>query len=220
MSLLYSNLDGSIKSVVVFIHGFRKDSSTWNRTDSGKVIGIEESVRKVASTVLVDLKNDDYVRPIHEVSVVVFDEILSKVSKISKIIIVAHSYGAFYAISIAKLYPQRIHALLLLDPTAKTESYRNYLIKDGSDIQAAKLRNFDALPDSAALNPKIIVKVYLKVDLSEGNDDMIDKLSYFDKFTKVNLNSDIIMCPNRSHMLHYDMPDKFITVVKQLVKLI
>jgi len=212
-------LDYSYKSVVVFIHGFQKDPSTWNRTESGKVINIEETIRNSSATILVHLKDDDYIRSVYDVSMELFKEILSKVSKLGKIIIIAHSYGAFYALSMAKLYPQRIHALLLLDPTAKTESYRNYLIKDGTDVQIAKLKNFDDLPDPVPLNSKIIVKVYLKLDLSDWNDSTNDKLSYFDKFTRVNLNSDIIICPNRSHMLHYDMSDKFIAVVKQLIKL-
>lgn len=220
MSVICLNLDNSHKSVVIFIHGFQKDPSTWNITEHGKAVGIEETVRKVSATVLVHLKDDDYVRPVPEVSAELFDDILSKIPKIGKIIIVAHSFGAFYALSMANLYPKQIHALLLLDPTAKTKSYRNYLIKDGSDVQMAKLRNFDSLPNSIPLNPKITVKVYLKLDMSEQNDSINDILSYFDKFTKVNINSDIIVCPNRSHMLYYDMPDKFISVVKQLIKLI
>jgi pimeloyl-ACP methyl ester carboxylesterase len=169
--------------------------------------------------VLVHLKDDDYVRPISVVSAELFNEMISNIPKLGKIIIVAHSFGAFYALSMAKLYPQRIHALLLLDPTAKTESYRNYLINDGSTVQIAKLKNFDDLPDPIPLNSKIIVKVYLNIDLSERNDSLNDKLSYFNKFTKVNINSDIIVSPNRSHMLHYDMPDKFIAVVRQLIKI-
>mgnify|MGYP001243237282 CR=1 FL=1 len=215
MNIIYSNLELSHKYIVIFIHGFNKNSSSWNKTDSGKIINIEETIKKKATTVLIDLFEDIYSEPIPEIANKLYNNIKSSIPKMGKIIIVAHSYGAFYALSLAQSNHEHIYGILLLDPIVKSDEYKNYLAKSNSPIQLEKLKNFDSIPNPIPLKNKIIVKICLKVD-----DDIYEKTQYFDKLTRNNINSDILVYPNRSHMLHYDMHDKIISIIKQLMFLL
>lgn len=150
-----------------------------------------------------DLRNN------YSVSRVVCSELYQAIAKElprhGKVIVVSHSLGGFHAITLARLYTLDIHAIVLLDPVAKIQSYRKYL---ADTLQQTKLDNYDLLPDALPLPPRIIVKVYLTI-----TDSLMEKLDYFDKFTRQNIHSNIIVCPHRGHMLHYEMPVKFIAII-------
>lgn len=212
MDISYANREKSMKTTILFISGFRKPASTWNLTESGKWIDIETSLREKYATILVSFDDTIYKQPVPDVCKQLYTTITSSLS-FRKLFIVAHSLGGFYALELAKSYPEYIQGLLLIDPSTKTDSYRNYLSNSCDPIQQAKLQNYNSLPDPIPLPAKIIVKVYLT-----DTDNLTEKLNYFDNFTRVNVLSDIILCPNRSHMLHYEVPAKFIAAIQGLIR--
>lgn len=209
MDISYYNVEKASKAIVIFIAGFTKKSTTWNVTETGKTINIEVETRKRAATVLVAFDDATYSRPVTDVCTELYQAIAKQLPQQGRVIVVSHSLGGFHATMLARLYALDIHAIVLLDPVAKIASYHKYLT---DTLQQTKLENYDSLPDASSLSARIVVKVYLTT-----TDSLMEKLDYFDKLTRANIHSDIIVCPHRGHMLHYEMPAKFIAVIQQLI---
>lgn len=201
------------KGLILFLHGFLKDTSTWNVTESGKSILIQEQLSKKYATGLVQFEEHDYLKPVTMVSEELYIE-LSKLNIKCKITIVAHSLAAFYAICLVRDHQDIIKAVILIDPTAKTQIYYNHLknAQSNDSIHQAKLSNYSVLPEAIYLPPRIIIKIYL----AYPRENIEDVITYYEKMVKNNISSDIILCPGRSHMLHYEIPAKFIQLINEL----
>lgn len=201
------------KNTVMYIHGFLKQSSQWNVSETGKYLGIEEHLQKTTNTVLVDVEHSDYSLPITTICEDIYKEILQSHSLV-KVIIVAHSYGAFYAIRLAEMFPSIIKSLILLDPVVKDENYRKYLLDQDDDMSKGKLAIYHDLPTGDKLHPRIIIKICLPV-----TDSVLTKLDYFHPMTNKNIMSEIVVIPEVDHMIHYHQPQKIIFYIKQHCKL-
>ncbi len=159
--MLDTERDLNLMTTVVFIPGFRKPPTDFNVTDAGKYIGIVNCISKRAPTLEVNLQLEDYLKPLDEVCSTIHDQILTP-----KCLLVAQSYGGFFALRYAELYTHTVCAVVLLDISIKSEEYRAYLaIKYASEadpLTAYKLEHFDVYPDSV-LDPQIIAHVYAPV---------------------------------------------------------
>lgn len=165
-----------IKKNVLFIQGFLKSYSTWNTTESGKNIGIENSIQAFATTIMIDFDRVDYLLPNHDLCQIIQSK-LEEIGLYSNLTIVCHSYGSFIAIGLAELNPKIINGIVFIDPTRKHPGYLNYInrmatsdndtntdaasatttatqsIEDApstKEIYQAKVINYDLLPDGAA----------------------------------------------------------------------
>ena len=85
------------RKTVIFIHGYMKSANDFNITDNNKKILIEQNIRSISNTVLVQLEKDDYKKDIPFVSEKICNKILKMNIDKSNITLVCHSYGAFYA---------------------------------------------------------------------------------------------------------------------------
>jgi esterase/lipase len=196
-----------------------KTSSTWNISESTKILNIEKSCQTFASTLLIDIENDDYLLPIDKVC----ENIYNEIKLFNEILIVSHSYGSLFAVHLAETYPKQIKSLLLLEPVVKNERYKKYLQSlEKTDIIEAKLNNFDDFPDGKSLSNKTIISIHISIDTKTNDSEYMDKifkhLEVFRTWTNRNLSSEIIVHPCKSHMLNYDIPSKIIDNIKKFVK--
>lgn len=204
-----------------------KNYNDFNVTEKGKKIAIEENISKFCNTIMLQVEFEDY----REQANVLSEKIYSSIENVlnTSIIIVAHSYGAFYAIQLSQNYPKIFNKILLIDPTAKTQSYYDLLVSkignmnDGilNEIELCKVNNFENLPDGK-LNSKTIVRIHLNLDskkLIEYPKQFNEKCEYFNAITNKNVNSKIVLHFNVSHMIHYTKSDIIIDSIKELVKL-
>lgn len=200
------------KTTIVFIHGFRKDSTYWNTSEHGYTLAIESTLAKVANTVLIDLTDEDYMKDITTIA----DEIYAKIDRhFQKIILVGHSHGCFYCLRLAEKHPIYYNRLLLLDPTLKNPEYHKYLQEKISDnVEEAKLKYFEDLPDGRDLYCTTIIWIHFNVN-SETTPSKIEELY---KFTNKNSKSRLMAHYNVSHMIHYKIPSVIINSIKELMK--
>ncbi len=132
-----------------------------------------------------------------------YDYVCTKINSLvntKHVVVVAHSYGCFYALRYAELYPTT--ALILLDPPPKTDLYKTYLKSNMNLLDECKLEHFDKLPDGANISNNVAISVHVSGD-SESKDSLFDKISYFSKLTKNNSRSNLIVHYDTSHMIHY-----------------
>jgi predicted alpha/beta hydrolase family esterase len=208
-------------NVVVFIHGFGKNSETFNISEFGKELNIEKTIRTIAQTVLIDIEENDYLLTVPDVANTIYD----KIKQFKNIWIVAHSYGCFYAIQLAEQYHNIVKGIILLEPTVKSDQYKIYLENlPKSPVNDAKLKNFDSLPNGSNIKNKTIVQVHLSitqwVNLStsiSNVDEFESKIDKIKRWTNANVISEIVIYPSKSHMIHYDCPLKIIHKIRQLI---
>lgn len=203
------------KTTLLFIHGFGKDISSWNTTQSGKSIKFEETLSKTANTILIEFKNEDYEKSMSDK----INEIYSLITDFLKtqMIIIAHSYGCFYALLLAEKYPKVFNKLLLLDPTVKNNDYLLQLEKAAKgtaedSIECAKLDRFPSLPSGEGLPSQIIVRVHLNIT------DDIKKIVSLNSLTNKNVKSRLTVHYDIGHMIHWSIPNTIIDSVKELIK--
>ena len=190
----------AFKATIIFIHGFRKAPQQWNYTETGHPILIEETLAKVANTVLIELNDDDYRRSITAVAEEMYQQLTPIIQ--TKIIVVTHSQGSFYGLRLAQNYPTVFGRLVLLEQCIKNQAYRDMLTGSNDDVQRAKLAHFDDLPTCECLKAAIIVRVHLNIS-SETSTAIIAELS---KLTTKNAKSRLVVHYDGSHMIHYKIP--------------
>lgn len=213
---------------VLFIQGFLKDSSDWNKTTNGKYINIEQETQKIASTTLITFENGDYLLEINKICQLIWDYLLPCLIN-KKLIIASHSYGSFYSYGLANIYPKKITAMILLDPSIKDQYYYDYLAEkinlecDDEEIKKIyqyKLENYDNIAIIPIITNNIIVNVHLNVNTKKEIDYMyrhFSKLEYFGKLTNKNIKSNISVHVNSSHMIHYKHPLEIILIISSLI---
>lgn len=200
------------KNTVVFISGFRKDSSSWNYDSKNKPLLIEETLSKVANTVLIEFTDDDYKLPVSQVSQKIHERLQEFSS--TNIVLVAHSIGSFYALKLTKIDPHLFHKVLLIDPTIKTPKYLQYLkFFPGDPVKEQQVINFDDLPDVNNLSTKTIIRIHF-----DYNEDMLSDIPYYHKLTNKNAKSRLIMHYEIGHMIHWNTPGVIIDSIKEFIK--
>lgn len=215
MQIFVKNISKNIS--ILFIPGFRKKNTDFNITDEGKGINIETTLFKMYNTITIQFSEDDYQKPVPDIADQIYQNIIMNFKK--DIVIVAHSFGAFYAIHLAKTYPNIFTKLLLIDPSIKTTSYHEKLQLNANmygpkDTETYKLKNYDSLPIGVDLKSNIIVRVHVALIIGLS----ADKIFILNKLTNKNVKSRFIVHPNASHMIHYQHPDVIIDSIKELIK--
>ena len=214
------------KTTIIFIHGFRKNHDDFNITDKGKNILIETTMAKICNTILVQIEESDYKKPVADVAEDIYKNIVD-IDK-TKITIVAHSHGSFYALSLCETYPDLFCKLLLIDPTTKSEHYLTKLKMDTEgfneeSVESYKVKYFDMLPTGFNLKNKIIVRIHLNLQTTQLIDDLnsfLAKINHLNKLVNKNVKSRLVLHADVSHMIHYQIPDVIIDSIKELHKLL
>jgi pimeloyl-ACP methyl ester carboxylesterase len=205
------NFSSNSKTTVVFISGFQKSCTTWNVTERGKEINVEKTISLTYSTLLIEMEDEDYLESVENISLRV-NEILENEEKI---ILIVHSYAAFYAISLAKMYKNKYNKIILIDPTVKNDDYLNYLYEKEDDIFTRyKIENFSLYPDFNNFPQNVIVYAHLNLD----TEDNLNKVFDLDKITKMNVKSKLMVHCNVGHMIHYKIPAVIIESIKDIIK--
>lgn len=200
------------KNTIVFISGFRKDNSSWNYDSKNKPLLIEETLSKVANTVLIEFTDDDYKLPVSQVSEQFYERLREFSS--TNIVLVAHSIGSFYTLKLSKIDSHLFQKILLIDPTIKTPEYLEYLKSFSEDpVKEKQVANFDDLPDVNNISTKTVVRIHF-----DYNDDMTSKIPYFYKLTNKNAKSRLIMHYKIGHMIHWNIPGVIIDSIKEFLK--
>lgn len=157
MNLLYKNTNVHFTSIgkgnaVVFIHGFLENSSMWNE------IALELS--KKYRVISIDLLghgqtgNLGYIHSMEDQANMV-KAVLNHL-KLRKYIFVGHSMGGYVALAFAKLFPQSVKGLCLMNSTALPDSEEKKLNRDRA-IKAVKQ------------NHKTFVRIAIPMLFSEKN---------------------------------------------------
>lgn len=215
MKIIIEN--NKFKKTVLFIHGFGKTGDQWNITEHNKEINIESHIRKTHNTILITLDDNDYIRPISDVSQEIYSSMINFLK--TKIICITHSYGSFFAMSMSIQYNTLFESIIMLDPTIKTEMYLQYLkTLEYNKINQFKIDNFDIIyPNHLDIPKNVIVKIHLNLDSNNDSKiDLIKKLSELDKITKQNMKSRLIIHMDVSHMIHYKIPHVVIDSIKNI----
>jgi pimeloyl-ACP methyl ester carboxylesterase len=193
-------------TTVLFIHGFAKTKDDWAIIQ--KHLGGPYNIH------CIDINNTCYVRPVQDICQEI-DDSMSTFHE-TKIIVVAHSYGAFYAIGLSRLNKFRYNKLLLIEPTLKTEEYQIYLTekyaKTPNEIDKYKIENFDTFPDYRDLTSNIIIIVHINVKIREEH-ETVSKIERCNQLCNKNAKSLLCLHVNKGHMLHHTVPDKIISTL-------
>lgn len=223
------------KTTIIFIHGFRKKYDDFNETENNKHILIETRIRTKCNTIMIQIEENDYKKEISEISEQMYYHLLNAEIMKTKITIVAHSYGSFYAFYLAEKYPIIFGKILLIDPTIKTINYKNKLIyNNGQKIENDstefyKLKNFDTLSDGINIKSTVIIRIHTNLNSNELIMDLnlsintlnefSEKMQYLNKLVNKNIKSRLIMHVDCGHMIHYKKPDLIIDSIMELYKL-
>lgn len=211
MKIIVEN--NKFKKSVLFIHGFGKNGDHWNITEYNREIGIESHIRKTHNTILITLENNDYLRSIYDVS----HQIYESIKHLSNIICVTHSYGSFYAMEISISYPKLFTAIIMLDPTLKTNEYLTYLkTLEYSNQKQYQIDNFDMYPNHLNIPNNVIIKIHLNINPSESDSENINYIKHLDQITKHHVKSRLIVHYDISHMIHYKIPHTIIDTIKNI----
>lgn len=118
----------SFKKGIIFLSGRGKKYTTWNVTENGKYIGLEEMFRKRCNTCLVefDPEDDIYYNKHFETENIadipklldertVLDPLIAILDPNVKWFVVTHSYGSYFASLLPK---SLIHGMVLIDPVS------------------------------------------------------------------------------------------------------
>lgn len=202
---------------VLFIHGFRKNHDDWDTTEHGKSIGIATQIAKRCTVVCAGLDDSDYCQSTLSVATEMSTQLAEPdmFGDDKKVTVVAHSNGCFYAIQLAQLDPNRFGRLLLIDPTLKSEAYRQQLLErvaaDSTDVVSQrKLENFDSLPTSVP--NRVVVRIHFNYTEAMSP----DRVRQLHDLVKTNVKSRLIAHYDASHMIHYKMPHVIVDSIHEL----
>ena len=216
------------KSTIIFFPGFRKNHNDFNITDHGKKILVESTISTTCNTILVNIDDNDYKKSVPQLAEEIYQEIVNCHMSETKLIIVAHSLGSFYALYLCETYPNIFGKILLIDPAIKSITYHTQLIADAKNklddtVEYAKLKNYEYLSDGLTLHNKIIVRIHINLNTKKIISDPVvclDEISYLNavnKITNKNTKSRLVVHANVSHMIHYKMPGAIIDAIRELV---
>lgn len=212
------------KHTIVFIHGLKKSYNSWNITEKGKEINLEKKFNQTCNTVLVQIEEEDYLKPITEVAESIYNELQHLL--LTKITLVSHSQGSFYCLVLAKNYPKIFSRIVMINPTIKTIDYYNYLIKKKESvtnvITAYRLNHFSDLPNHDDLHCQVIIFIHIDIDSTKSDEDkliLFDKIGQLNKITNKNVKSKLCVHADTSHMIHYMIPDTIHHSIKDICKL-
>ena len=216
----------SFKKTVIFIHGFGKKYNDFNVTEHNKNILIEHVISKTCNTIMLQFVEDDYKNTIAHISEKLMENLDESILK-TKIIIVAHSYGCFNAIYLCETYPNIFGRILLIEPTIKSETYKKILADHAgtniNSVEYAKFLNYDLLPNGFNISDKVILIIHANIvnkeQIVENQCEYNDKITNLEKLLNNNIKSKLVQHINKSHMLHYKIPDIIIKSIKELCKL-
>lgn len=202
---------------VIFIHGFGKKYDDWNCgvTKSNKILShlkIEETLSKNHNTVLVQIEDQDYKKSFDEVVTDLHNKIA--ILSMTKLTLVAHSYGCLYGLRFAELF--QLDSLLLIEPVIKSAEYHQFLKtkatdKDETSVEYHKLQTFHDIPTGSNIKNSTIVRVHVNSDNGE-----IPLLHQLHTWTNKNMKSRIIVHYKASHMIHYTLPHVIIDSIREL----
>ena len=202
----------NFKTTILFIHGYNKSYNDFNITEHNKEIGIELNVRKIRNTILVSLDKEDYLVPIIDISNKIY-EAIQKLAN-TKIICVCHSYGTFYATSLAIQYPNLLSCIIMLEPTIKTNDFLEYLkTLEQDEHNKYKIEHFGEFPNYLAIPKTIALNIHLNIDLEQNK---INKIIELDHIVKKNVKSKLMVHVNVSHMIHYKIPHVIIDNIRNI----
>lgn len=205
--------NNKFKKTVLFIHGFGKTGDQWNISEYNKEINIESHIRKTHNTILITLSEDDYFRSIADVSIEIFKAMEDLLK--TKIICVTHSYGSFFAMSMSIKHPKLFEAIIMLDPTIKTDEFLQYLKSlESNEKNQYKIDNFDTIyPNHLEIPKNVIVKIHFNIN---ADTDIIKELTILDEITRHNVKSRLMVHVGVSHMIHYKIPHIVIDSIKNI----
>ena len=216
----------SFTKTIIFFPGFLKSSDDFEYTESGKKIGITSCINKRANVHKVSLTKDDYLKPIDEILDEVMKEVFDKF-KSKKIILVGHSFGAFYVLRCVELYKNRIDGILLIDPTFRDHSYRSKLFLkldeykkkedwDRNILTQCKLDRFYDLTNGENIGCNLEIVVMINVT---NEDDKTDKIKYYKDLIKDfgKEKSQLVIYNNLSHMIHYKRSADVIKIINDML---
>lgn len=185
------------KSGVILIHGLNKSCDTWNITEFGKSINIEQQLAKKAHTILIQI--DDY-NNYH------ITNILNEMDKykVKSWIVVCHSLAIVYGLH---LLNHGITRVCLIDPTVLDDIY----------FEELKKREWFNLLDLCEIDIKLSAKVIYHIHL-DYDDKFDDKVNFYKKFIKQNDKSKMFVHPDKGHMIHYTDSQKIINSIMDLIK--
>jgi len=220
--------DNKHKNTVIFFNGFRKQCTTWNITETGKPINIEERIRKNNNTILIDFQEEDYKQSIPDMSEHIYTMIINSYPDLLRnVTIVGHSYGCFYALYLAEKY--RILKILLIEPVIKSPSYLEYIInraavskiplefnegKEDNTVEVCTVNNYDMLPTGENIKSRVIVRIHVNCDNEE-----IKHLKEYSLLTNKNTKSRLVVHYKKSHMIHYTQADVILDSINELLKI-
>jgi len=211
-----TNTDHKRKHTIIFIHGLKKHYNSWNVTEKGKEIGLEKTFNQTCNTVLVQIDEEDYLKPINDIAESIYNELQQLL--FTKIILVSHSQGSFYCLALAKNYPKIFSRIVMLNPTIKTPAYYNYLTKK-KDINIYRLNHFSELPDHTNLHCQVIFFIHIDIDSTKSDEDkliLFDKIIQLNKITNKNVKSKLCVHADVSHMIHYMIPETICNSIKDI----
>jgi hypothetical protein len=190
---------------VVFIHGYGKSSDTWNISEYGKVIGIENSIRVVMDTITITV--DDYTSS----PALITSSIIHKMENSqNKWIIVCHSLGVIHGFELLK-HSRNIAGICLIDPTPLDEIYINVCRDRGWNDIADYCSN-----NKVSIHPSIRVSIHF--DYNENiPENLARQVKYYKPLIGPNDKSKIIIHPGKGHMIHYTDAPKIIASIMSIV---
>lgn len=118
----YEIFNKGFKKGIIFLSGRGKKYTTWNVTENGKKIGLEEVFRKRCNTCLVEFDTEDEIYynkyidgsiDLDESSIV--NPLIEVLDRNVKWFVMAHSYGSYFASLLPK---SLIHGIILIDPVS------------------------------------------------------------------------------------------------------
>lgn len=192
--------NNNFKKTIIFFPGYRKTGIDFNE--------IEPHLSKTHNTVLVTIRN--YCCSIHDLVIELYDNVKELAN--TKLILVSHSYGSFYAIDFVNSYQKLNTVLVMLEPCLKADYFLAYLKSlPTEEVNSYKIANFDSYPDHNMIPKQCIVKVHLNFD---GNN--LEQIYEINTITKVNMKSRLMIHANVGHMIHYKIPHVIIDTIKSV----
>ncbi|RXP59428.1 alpha/beta fold hydrolase [Lutibacter sp. HS1-25] len=157
MHILYKNTRVSFTSIgsgpaVVLLHGFLENSSMWNQ--------ISEQISKKNRVVCIDLlghgatENCGYIHTMEDQAEMV-KAVLDHL-RLRKYILIGHSMGGYIALAFAKLYPNNVKGLCLMNSTALPDSEEKKTNRDRGIVAVKQ-------------NHKTFVRIAIPMLFSEKN---------------------------------------------------
>jgi hypothetical protein len=195
-----------MKYGVVFIHGLNKTPETWNRTEFGKEIDVEQTIRNKADTILVSVP--DYTISPKEVMGPIVEQIRANPKKW---IIVCHSLGVIHGNELLK-HNLHIVGMVIIDPTPLNTEYLD-LIRDRGWNDIVDYCTHELVTPA----PSIELSIHLNYD-EELPDAFARHIGYYRRFVGANDRSKIVIHPGKGHMIHYTDAPKIIRAITDMLR--